>query len=235
MKMIESIIDLNNEAINQYEWGEFYQADDFIVYALSELDSLQKKVQNEVSKESLIQFKCCYIKGWSKSFSFSKEQDGAIMNSRAIVLEANAPKRHLDNPYPISHHLKVLEMVLYYNAAILYHVYSSFTGRHSDVIDTAYYCYENSFLTHAKINQAESSLSFEMKALKSILFHNMGVLYCNNFCRYDDAKKCFRAFQSEVKKLDKRKLVDLGLMTEEEVHQFLHNFLVVPRSVAPAA
>jgi len=235
MKMMESIIDLNNEAINQYEWGEFCQAEDFLMYALSELYNLQKKVQNEVSNESSIQSKWCYIKGWSKSFSFSKEQDGAIMNSRAIVLKENAPHYHLDNAQAISHHLKVLEMVLCYNAAILHHLYSFFTGRNSDVIDTAYHYYENAFSSYTKIKQAESNLSFEIKALKSILFHNMGVLYCNNFCRYDDAKKCFRAFQSEMNKMDKRKLIDLGLMTKEEVYQFLHNFLAVPRSAAPAA
>lgn len=237
---MESIVSLNNQGVIFFQLRRLEEASNsFRIAALGlnvvkETNSHHYSSQDEDVHSSSRDFNP--ILGWSSPVKFTSTLEGtSIMFTRALLLKNPLPKDFSNETQPFLQYLDVVALSLLYNSAVLNHVYSDSNGQISKAADAAYHAYEQSFVISQRIGLAiDDKFAFHLKVLKLALFNNMGVLYHNCMCRFEDASQCFKSSRRLMHDLEKT-LIASEIMTSEEVIQLSMNVVVVLIAAAPAA
>eukprot|EP00546_Thalassionema_frauenfeldii_P009133 CAMPEP_0178920648 /NCGR_PEP_ID=MMETSP0786-20121207/15118_1 /TAXON_ID=186022 /ORGANISM="Thalassionema frauenfeldii, Strain CCMP 1798" /LENGTH=144 /DNA_ID=CAMNT_0020594731 /DNA_START=253 /DNA_END=684 /DNA_ORIENTATION=+ len=95
-------------------------------------------------------------------------------------------------------HLEIVTLTLFYNASMINQLYSYMTRQLSEISQTTYNGYEVAFAILNKIDRENPDICIKMKLLKVALMNNIGVLFCNDMCRFQDAAECFEACREDV-------------------------------------
>mmetsp|Transcript_32940 Transcript_32940/g.49735 ORF Transcript_32940/g.49735 Transcript_32940/m.49735 type:complete len:229 (-) Transcript_32940:57-743(-) len=228
---MEQAICFNNQGIYYYEKGQLEKASACFRKALQAI----KVFQEEFQLSPYIGCDVCnkLIRGWSKisatSTELAIEEGFSFPFCRTMLLEYCK-----ETPVsPIC--LNIATLAILYNSAVVNHVYSNVHGQMSEAVEAAYDGYEHAFVILQDLGDIQNKpLSLHLQIVKAALFNNMGALFHNNYCRYRDAARCFRSYQTMMEVMNKQVLQN-GFATTEELRQLSMNTLLVPITAAPSA
>lgn len=241
---IQNIIHFNNQGVVHYENSNFEKAKEYLQSAASQISSLiehyQLNVYNGLVPPPLQTTVGSPIKGWSKPLHSTLQDHYSVAFTRAIIMaEYACPADETTYAKSYNFLVNVATMILLYNTSLLNHITSDRSGQISCAVNSAYHGYEEAFVLARNLSRSSPSelFSLPLKVLIFALYNNMGTLYHNNMCRFEDAAQCFQAAQKHLNKNDLLpKMLDQGdALTREEVRDFALNLMVSPLTTTPAA
>mmetsp|Transcript_6174 Transcript_6174/g.9482 ORF Transcript_6174/g.9482 Transcript_6174/m.9482 type:complete len:238 (+) Transcript_6174:74-787(+) len=237
---MDAIINFNNKAIENYEKGHLISAENFQAAALFELNVLRERLNINTLEEIVDRKKRKFVESkksiirWSKPFPWFHVNQDVIMFTRGMFLEHFDPSKTQEESSEFASHLEVVTLTLFYNASMINHLYSYTTKQISQISNGACKGYEIAFSILNRIDEQSPDICIPMKLLKIALLNNIGVLFCNDMCRYRDAAECFEVCRGEMCALVGVFLIEEKLTTTE-AQQLSTNIFAVPFAATPAA
>lgn len=231
---MDLVVNFNNQGVYFLELGILEQASACFRNAAEAVGCLRQRSRHANSDANSYDL----IKGWSKPTKTGTLQEGcSMMFSRALMLVDHVfgGSQNERVKTPTFEEIDEFALVILYNSAVLNHTYSDSQGQISTATEAAYQGYEQVFTITEKLRgRIGMRFAFHLDVLRMVLFNNMGVLYHNNYGRFQDAVQCFKSARKQMDLL-RQQLVGNSIMTIEEMKLLSMNKFMVPVTTAPVA